>query len=233
MASLGQRKKPVSRTTITDQVCEAVREMILSGELKPQQSVTQDELAEMLDVSTMPVREALQRLSYEGLVDAFPGKSYRISTFDRQDLIDIYWTHAVLEGELARRAVAGGDDALVPALEAIHLRWTAPGVSADEFYALNRDFHRLINRAAASPRLLVLLRNTLNFIPRHLYLGLPTWAETSVPGHRAIIDAIAAGDGDKAADAASKHVWETGQLLIDHFDATGYWETARQPRATE
>lgn len=227
MASVGSSRQrvQVTRKSITDQVCEAVREMILMGDLKPGQPVTQDGLAEALAVSTMPVREALQRLSYEGLVDSYPGRSYRVASYGRQDLEDIYWAHASLEAELTRRAALHHGDSLVPALEAIHAKWTAPDVAPEDYFTLNRDFHRLINRAADSPKLLVLLRNTLNFIPQHLYLGLPTWSDVSLPGHRSIIDAIAAGDGDKAAAAAREHVHETGDLLLAHFESLDYWKT--------
>jgi DNA-binding GntR family transcriptional regulator len=220
----GSARRQVSRKSITDQVCEAVREMILMGELKPGEPVTQDGLADALDVSTMPVREALQRLSYEGLVDSFPGRSYRVASYGRQDLKDIYWAHAMLEAELTRRAAIRRSDSLVPALEAIQAKWTEGDLSQEDLFTLNRDFHRLINRAADSRKLLVLLRNTLSFIPQHLYLGLPAWADVSLPAHRSIIDAIAAGDGDKAAAAASEHVHEAGDLLLAHWEGLDYWK---------
>ncbi len=88
---------------------------------------------------------------------------------------------------------------------------------------LNWRFHRTINHAAASPTLLLFLRNTIRFIPVPFYVLLSEWRDLSARGHRDIAKAIARHDPERARAGAERHVREAGRLLIAHFDDTGYW----------
>jgi DNA-binding GntR family transcriptional regulator len=212
---------------MAEQVTDLVRNMILVGELRPGQRVTHDDLAARLNVSTMPVREALLRLSYEGLIVGRANRSFHVAEATRDDVADIYWMHGVLAGEITARAAKRADDDLVTALREIQQAWgdadASAGGHAERLDDLNGQFHRHINRAAASPKLLVMLRNTLRLIPEHFYALLPAWSTASLRSHQEIIDAIAARDGDAARAAAERHVHEAGELLIEHFDDLGFW----------
>jgi DNA-binding GntR family transcriptional regulator len=210
------RSQPLSA-----QVTEAIRHMILVGQLSPGEVVTQDRLAELLSVSTMPVREALLRLSHEGFVESRPNRSFQVARTSREDIEDVYRTHAFLAGELTARAATRGDRSLVDELQVIQEAW--PDADSDSLERLNWRFHRAINRAAASPKLLVFLRNTIRFIPEHFYVLLPEWRTLSGRGHRDIARAVARHDPDRARAIAERHVRDAGHLLIAHFDDTGYW----------
>lgn len=214
----------VSRRSVSDQVSDAIRNMILVGELAPDQRITHDDLAARLDVSTMPIREALVRLSYEGLIDAKPNRSFRVAGSTRADITDIYWMHGILAGELTARACKKGGTALIKELTDIQDEWSGDqAIGLDRMQELNHRFHRVINRAADSPKLLLMLRNTMRFIPEDFYVLLPSWSEISLRGHQAIIDAISAGDAKQASTLAAKHVHEAGELLTEFFDTRGYW----------
>src|SRR4051794_30349776 len=89
---------------LTDEATSDLRRMILVGELRPGQRATQDELATLLDVSTMPVREALLRLVNEGFIETSPNRYYRVAPITKDDINDIYWMHSMLAGELTARA---------------------------------------------------------------------------------------------------------------------------------
>lgn len=210
------RSQPLSA-----QVAEAIRHMILVGQLAPGEVVTQDRLAELLSVSTMPVREALLRLSHEGFVEARPNRSFQVARTSREDIEDVYRTHAFLAGELTARAAGRGDAELIAELHAIDEAW--PDADTDSLGRLNWQFHRAINHAAASPKLLLFLRNSIRFIPEHFYVLLPEWRDLSARGHRDIAKAIAGHDDQRARAAAEGHVRDAGRLLIAHFDDTGYW----------
>ena len=195
--------------------------MILVGQLAPGEVVTQDRLAELLSVSTMPVREALLRLSHEGFVEARPNRSFQVARTSREDIEDVYRTHAYLAGELTARAARRGGASLVDELRAIESAW--PSADTDSLERLNWRFHRLINHAAASPKLLLFLRNTIRFIPEHFYVLLPEWRDLSSRGHRDMARAIARHDPERARTTAERHVRDAGRLLIAHFDDTGFW----------
>jgi DNA-binding GntR family transcriptional regulator len=224
MVSVDSKRK-VARRTVAEQAYDNVRNMILMGELPPNSRITHDELAAVLGVSTMPVREALLRLSHEGLVDISQTRSFTVAPATRSDIQDIYWLQGTLSGELTARACRNSGQNLADQLRSVQERWehlpkTATPEALDK---LNHEFHRAINKAGESPKLLVLLENTLRFIPDHFYSLLPAWSEMSLKGHQAIIEAIDAGDAKAARRAAQHHVEEAGALLIEHFDELGFW----------
>jgi DNA-binding GntR family transcriptional regulator len=240
MASSKESKEVVtsiSHSSVSEKVSEALRDMILSGRLKPGEKVTHDELARRLDVSTMPVREALLRLSYEGLIDAQRNRSFRVAEMTRQDLADVYWMYSLILGELTARAAERADAQLIHDLREIHAQWARLGNEGDpvELQALNVQFHDLINDAAAAPKLLIMLRNNSRFIPEHMFAGLvPGWSSASIRNHEAILDALERRDPVRARRAAEEHVKEAGAMLansFDHNDAV-YWSEA-VPNAAE
>jgi DNA-binding GntR family transcriptional regulator len=225
------RPRPLRRKRLADDTADALRDMILVGELRPGERHTQDELAALMGVSTMPVREALLRLAHEGLVEASPNRSFRIARTTRDDVRDIYWIHSVVAGELAGRAAeridAEGLGRLRLELEA---NLAAIRIEDDaEMEATNWSFHRVINLAAASPKLALVLRRTLTFIPQSFYSLLPEWRRLSEHGHRRLVDAMELHDAAAARSAAAQHVLDAGSLLIEHFSDTGHW---LQPRDT-
>jgi DNA-binding GntR family transcriptional regulator len=87
----------------------------------------------------------------------------------------------------------------------------------------NDEFHRAINLSAESPRLLLLMRLTLRFIPDNFYALLPEWPPISDRGHVAILYAFREGDPEAARAAASQHVRDAKELIMEHFSDTGYW----------
>jgi DNA-binding GntR family transcriptional regulator len=226
MGSSNEVVTSISRQSVSEKVAEALRDMILSGRLKPGDKITHDELARRLDVSTMPVREALLRLSYEGLIDAQRNRSFRVAQLTRQDLADVYWMHSLIVGELDARAAERADAKLIHDLREIHARWALLGNEGDpaELQALNENFHDLINRAADAPKLLIMFRNNLRFIPEHYFAALvPGWSSASIRNHEAILDAMERRDPVRARRAAEEHVKEAGAMLATSFDDAGYW----------
>jgi DNA-binding GntR family transcriptional regulator len=199
--------------------------MILMGDLRPGEHVTQDYLAKELGVSTMPVREALLQLSHEGFIISGRGRAFRVARTTRQDIADVYWMHSTLAGELKARACDHMDAETLEQLDAIHAAWVA-SVREREPAAMqetNFEFHHVINHVASSPKLLLLMRNTLRMIPERFYSMLPEWPSSSTDYHQEILDALHAGDRQRAAAAASEHVQEAGRMLIQFFDEKGFW----------
>jgi DNA-binding GntR family transcriptional regulator len=225
--------RSVARRNVSRQAADIMRDMILVGELKPGQVVTHEEMSGRLGVSTMPIREALLRLSHEGFVDGRQNRSFRVAPTTRDDVEDVYWMHAVLSGELAARACRNDAPGVAAELEAINRRWDhLPRRTPPKAYEeLNWELHRALNLAAKSPKLIVLLRHTIRFIPDHFYTLLPEWNELSRIGHRRIALAMAEADPDQVREAAMAHVRDAGNLLIGHFRETGFWqEPTIQPR---
>lgn len=219
------RPRSLRHRTLAIEVAETLRDMILTGELTPDARMTQDELARMLGVSTMPVREALLRLAAEGFVDVSPNKSFRIVPTTREDVRDVFWIHASLAEELTKRACLHSDAAFVAALRHLEERFLEATRSGDPagMGQANWEFHRAINSRAASPKLLRVLRSTLRFIPQTFYGLVPEWQGASKQGHEAIVEAFEQEDCEAAGRAAGEHVREAGEILIRFFTNSGYW----------
>jgi DNA-binding GntR family transcriptional regulator len=210
---------------MSDEVADVLQQMIIDDKLTSGQKITQDELAKMLGVSTMPVREALLKLAAIGLVDAAPNRSFRVTNSTKEDTRDSYWVHSVLAGELTRRACIAKGPELVPELQR-ELKAYTEAAAADDAAGLEqayRAFYRAINLAAESPRLLFMLRTNLRFLPIRWYPRLEGWIPLSQAAHRKIITAFKQSDSAKAASLASAHIIEAGELLIDYFESTGRW----------
>lgn len=223
----------MSHRNVSRQAADIMRDMILVGDLKPGQLVTHEEMSARLGVSTMPVREALLRLSHEGFVDGRQNRSFRVVPTSRDDVEDIYWMHAVLSGELAARACRNDAPRVADELESVNSRWDglARRAAAKEFEELNWEFHRTLNLAAGAPKLIVLLRHTIRFIPDHFYTLLPEWKQLSRVGHGRIAEAMRTADPEQVRQEAMTHVRDAGNLLIGYFTETGYWqEPASSPR---
>ena len=216
---------PLRRRRLADQVLVELRRMILVGELTPGGKITQDELAKLLAVSTMPVREALLRLAAEGFVEASPNRSFTVVPITQADVRDIYWMHATLAGELTSRACALAGPELGQTLKRLHEQGRAAHRAGDTTAAetANWEFHREINRAADAPKLLLMLRSSLRFIPEGFYGLVEQWAGVSDDGHADIITAISDRDPDAARAAAQAHVQSAGTLLAGFFSDTGHW----------
>lgn len=211
--------------TVADQVATSLREMILFGDLAPGANVTHDRLATELGVSTMPVREAMLRLSHEGLLESRRGRSYRVAKTRRQDILDSYWLQATLAGELTARACVHIEDDDIDRLRQLHTAWldaSAAGNSA-QLESINFELHRVINTAADAPRLLAAMKATLRHIPTGFYVHHPEWADTATRSHDAIIDAIGRRDAEAARAEAEEHVRSAGELLIQYFDEKSSW----------
>ena len=216
------------RRSLGREVTDALRDMILTGELRSGEPITHEGIAARLGVSIMPAREALLQLSHEGLVEATESRRHRVRALTRDDLRDVYWVHGTIAGELARRACRNGGAHLAGDLDEVQAQWEAviaAGGDPDRLDALNDRFHAVINRAAGAPKLLLVLRHSLRLIPQHFYALVPSWREVSTRGHGELVDAIRAGDADAAERHAREHVLEAGELLTAYFVDSGYWES--------
>jgi DNA-binding GntR family transcriptional regulator len=203
----------------TSQCLEAVRHMILSGELLPGQQVRQAELAARLGVSRIPVREALATLQAEGVITHTPNAGFTVARFDSTDLAEIYLMRRLLETELLRSADLSRLDAGVLADLNRQLRDVAGEEVLWGRKHLNRTFHFTL--FGLSPLTLVRdevarLWNMSEFY-RSLYAYDETTHQRIVDEHERMIAAVAAGDTDELVRAADDHRAAAERLLIQRL----------------
>ena len=203
--------KRVVHRSMADEVAAELRRLVLSGEFTRGQRLTQDKLAKMLGVSTMPVREALLRLAAEGLIVAEPNKSFSVAGNSIADIRDIYWVYGQIVGELASRTARVATDAMLEKLTQLH----EAHIAATEYeprFAANWEFHRIVNLASGSQRLLLILRSTLRFFPD--LLALPGSIELASNWQRELLQHLRAKDTEAARATSQRYAREAGELFV-------------------
>jgi len=208
----------IAHKSMADEVSEKLRSMILARELPPGTRVTQVQLAEMLGVSTMPIREALLRLGAEGLITASANRSFEVAMVTGRGIRDVYWIHGVLAGELAARAWDDKSEAWISTLRQEHKNYLAASRAADhdELTGANRRFHAAINSLAASPTVGVILRNTLHYFP-DFRIDVPGWRELAGRWQSELINAFANGTREQARQASVDNSRTAGELFVLAF----------------
>lgn len=199
-----------------------VREMILQGVLAPGERVRETEIAERLNMSRTPVRQALPALAQEGLLMATGRRGYAVRTFTAAEILEAIELRAVMEG-LAARAMAerGIASNILADLRACLAEGDALFVDRNlveedelRYAAMNDRFHRLILAGAGRP-LLTAFAERCNIIPFVSPLSIAfdkksmgamyQFLSYAHQQHHAIVDAIIKGDGGRAEFLCREH----------------------------
>jgi DNA-binding GntR family transcriptional regulator len=167
---------------------------------------------ERLEIGRTPVREALRRLAQERLVEVYPRRGMFVTGVDVRELARLSEVREVLEPEAARLAAERATDADRAELAALVEELDRGG---SELMELDERIHRAVYRAAHND----LLEATLE---QYYVLALRIWSialdrahelEEAVEAHRALLEAIQAGDGERAADTMRAHVQDFEQAM--------------------
>ncbi|WP_245576862.1 GntR family transcriptional regulator [Kaistia adipata] len=198
------------KSPLRDQIYQLVRTLIIIGQLRPGQSVNEVEIAEQLGVSRTPVREAVKRLSDEGLINVYAQTGTFVAKISRAALEEAYVIRNALEVESVRRAAAKITRLHVETLEDIigqHQTAIARKRYADAI-RLDDDFHRSIAEINDFSMLWRAVDISKAQMDRGRYLALPRpgSGETTIAQHQAILTALAAHDEERAMEAMRVHL---------------------------
>jgi len=206
-------------------VLERLRNDILEQELKPDEWLRQERLAQKYGVSQTPVREALKHLAAEGLVEHVPYRGIRIVSFSLQDAEDLYSYRAVVEGMAARFAAKAMIEAEAEEIQSLHARMLACPMpeGLHEYRELNRRFHETITDASGRTLIIRMIKQVWVAFPTMLWSNVPGIALSSLPErdepdaaeHAEIVAALIAHDPDRAEAAVRAHIESAGRTLIN------------------
>jgi DNA-binding GntR family transcriptional regulator len=197
------------RVTLAQAAANAVREMIMLGELPVGTRIRQRELAAELQVSRTPMREALSKLASEGLIGTDQSGQAVVCRPSVQELQELYEIREALESLAAVHAVDRRRPEDVSRLRRIisHIDQAA---SADEWVQLNAEFHQTLygiaGRAELAKLVEALRRRTEVYVRILVEAGNSTGAQR---GHREIVDALEAGDRDAISSLVREHLHHT------------------------
>jgi len=202
--------------TVVEYTIAALREQIRDGRLAEGQRLVVADVTRDLGVSNGPVREAIRRLTGEGLVEITPHRGAAVRSFTGKDVREIFQVREMLEGLAARLAAEriGLGDGRTRLLE---LQEEANAALGGAYVEHNQSFHELIYDLGGNDRVRELARQlTLPIYRRRIhYLMDPAYARTSALEHVLIVEAILDGDGAGAERAMRNHVRNSGVALMD------------------
>lgn len=203
-------------------VIDVLREAILSGELKPGEPLVETELATQLGISRAPLREALQQLSAEGLVEIVPYKGAAVRELHKTDIEELYSLRIVLETFAARRIIELNKPDISAKLHAIYNTMLAAAQAGDitRVSAIDREFHDTLI-ALSEHSLLQSTWNAVNMRVRQV-MALRNRRNTDITiiahNHLPIIEAIEQGNVQKATELLTIHVSSAGDLVAEGWD---------------
>jgi DNA-binding GntR family transcriptional regulator len=196
-----------------------IKNMILTGELAQGERILLDKMAERMNLSITPVREALNKLAQEDLIQMTPRTSYEVVRFDRDDISDIIDIRELLETFALRSA---GDDLQsfpVEELSALFRRPYPPD-NFMQFIEADIRLHETIIAVAKNRK----LKKLFDFIYNGIrILAIPSAKirgrmEQSNQEHLALLQAIGEGNIEKAVEHLGYHIRQVKTILLKHYD---------------
>lgn len=199
-------------------VYNALREDILNGRYKVGENLIELRIAEELNVSRTPVREAIRQLELEGLVESVPNKRVTVKGISRKDMEDIYRIRRVLEGLSARWAVEQITENEINELQEVYelMEFYTVRNDINQIGKLNTRFHEIIFSATKSGILRHILKDFQFYVKwaRHESLSSPGRMEEALKEHLDILQAIRNRDGEGAEKYLTIHVENSSKNLF-------------------
>jgi DNA-binding GntR family transcriptional regulator len=230
IVAMGRRRplSPVPRETLHDRVYAELRRSLIHGAFATGEMLRIQELAEKLQTSTMPVREALARLVSEQALEALPNRSVRVPVINRERLEDLARARTLIEGQIVALALPNLTAADFARLRQLAGECEAAFRSDDSDRAritseLNHAFHYYIYRAARSAVLIPIIESLwLQSGPYVQAAAILHQEQRDLPGahhHWALIEAMERGDEDGAIKALTDDITRSFNLVRKRLDA--------------
>lgn len=203
---------------LTERAYERIRRDIISCTIAPGSEISEAQLCTQYKLGKAGVRVALTRLSHDGLVRAIPRRGYLVVPVTLRDLHDIFELRLMLEPAAARMAAGKVSTQQLRMYDDICREGYEPGdaKSTGRFLDANKAFHVTIARAAGNARLAAAIENLLDDMTRLMHLGLSL--RKGGPDvnyeHKALLKALARGDGEAAERACREEIEGSRQMVV-------------------
>jgi DNA-binding GntR family transcriptional regulator len=210
------KSRRTPRPSLYQEIADIIRDRIVEGTLPAGSFVDEQALAEELQVSRTPVREALKVLAFEGLVDLFPNQGSYVTVITAEDARQLIELLAQLEGFAGELACRNGSEEMLKSLTRLHEEMLLAYQRGDKptYFKLNQQIHEYIVAASGNRHLIEAHRNYTRRLRRIRYISnvqRAAWAQ-SVADHEAMLKALTARDAKATRRIMTKHaadIWET------------------------
>ncbi|MGF1764309.1 GntR family transcriptional regulator [Aliivibrio kagoshimensis] len=213
-------KKGLVFKTRTQIVEEAIRTKILSGEFKAGQPLRQDAIAKELEVSRIPVREALMQLEVQGLVQFESHKGATVTELSPEKIDELFALRAILECYVLERAIVNMTDIDLANIETVKLNFeqaVESGTNIEEWSAYNYDFHKALYQPANLPESMDIVYSLNTKCDRYIRMQLlfTTGIKKAESEHHRLFELCQQRDVEGAKELLRKHIIEAGHAIRD------------------
>ncbi len=196
-----------------------LKHKILTGEIKTRTRLMEIDLAEKMNVSRTPIREAIRELAADGLVTIEPRRGAYVSDISVKSMLDVFEVREDLEGLASYLATQRITEEEKLALTKIHQQYELAVESRNkaEIVELDEKFHNQIVSCSRNQTLIYMVNQVqeLSLRFRYLYYDDSNAFDRIPKEHKDILEAIISGDADKARQAADAHIKELKQFILE------------------
>jgi DNA-binding GntR family transcriptional regulator len=199
---------------ISEHVYQVIRDAICEGRFEPFERLVQNQLAEQLEVSRTPIRDALLRLSQEGLIDSVGARGYIVRELTPRDILDVYEVRIPLETLAADISFPELTPADISEAQRLNERISHPATEEDNF-DLNRRFHSSLITHCPNTLLVRTLRSIWDLpVARRIfrqYVSAQDTVTKMVGEHAKILEAVIAIDRELYVSLVYQHLLKAQQ----------------------
>jgi DNA-binding GntR family transcriptional regulator len=207
------------RKSLGQYVFENLKHAIIRGDLLPGDRLVESSIADRLNISRTPVREAIHKLEREGLLRKLPRGGFTVMNLSREDIEETFGIRSVLESYAARLAALNHrEEDLEPLEETIHeFQIALDRGQMDKLPGINTAFHNLFYALSQSPKLIKMINDLRDQIYRFrkIILSIDNMAKTSNEDHRKMVEAIRRRDVSGVERLVREHILR-GQKVVLH-----------------
>ena len=211
-------------TPLTEQAVQCLRRDVTLGVFEPGQKLKLDELQTLYGISSSPLREALSKLSQEGLIRSDKRKGFRVADISPADLDDIVRMRLMLDIQALEASMQHGDDEWEAAVVAAHHKLDklerafpdGPVVLDEAWVQTHKDFHLSMLAACGSPRLLQWCATLFDQAERYRQFSARhrTTSRRKAHEHKRILDAVIRRDVPTACELLKDHMTSTQRNIL-------------------
>ena len=217
------RVLPITPRVLHQHAAARLRQQIVEGLIAPGAKLNERELAEQLEVSRTPLREAIRMLAAEGLVDLVPHRGAVAAQLAPRDIADTFEVIAGLEGQSGELAAARISEPELAEIRALHYEMLAAHTRRDlpTYYRLNASIHDHINAAARNPVLTRTYRTVnarLQALRFRSNFDEGKWAR-AVREHERMVELLAARDGAGLRRLLVTHLEHKRDAVLEQLTA--------------
>lgn len=216
--------KPLGKPrSMGDLAYDYLRHAIIKGDIPPGQRLIEVQLSEQMNVSRIPIREAVKKLEQEGLVERSDKRGFKVKNITREEIEETIGIRALLESYAAYLATEHLTDSVVQKLlnSIKSSKKALEKKQFDKVMQLNTQFHEIIYRAAGSTKLYELINDFRDAISRYRrpLLENPDYVGVSLKDHEEMVAAMVKKKKDRVEKLVRKHIMRGIDIILKEMES--------------